>query len=92
MNPEAVAAFTVPAFLFGVPLTWIIFRGWQRVIQLRIEEAKARAVADRPEDDALRADVEQLKHELSEVQERLDFAERMLARAGEREKLPKAPS
>jgi hypothetical protein len=37
----------------------------------------------------LRGDVEALRHELTDVQERLDFAERMLARQDERA-LPKA--
>ena len=32
----------------------------------------------------LRGDVESLRHELTELQERLDFAERMLARQNER--------
>ena len=32
----------------------------------------------------LRGDVEALRHELTELQERLDFAERMLARQDER--------
>ena len=92
MNPEAIAAFTVPAFLFGIPLAWVVFNGWQKVVRLRIEEAKARAALDRPDsvaDEGLRAEVDQLRRELGEVQERLDFAERILAR-GERDKLPKA--
>src|SRR5947209_766238 len=36
MNPEAIAAFTVPAFLFGIPLAWVVFNGWQKVVRLRI--------------------------------------------------------
>jgi hypothetical protein len=38
----------------------------------------------------LKGDVEELRHQLSEVQERLDFAERLLARQDERaQALPK---
>jgi hypothetical protein len=39
--------------------------------------------ADR-EVQELRGEVEDLRHQLTEVQERLDFAERLLARQGER--------
>ena len=57
-----------------------------------------RALADRiagkgrtdAEDQELKGDVDQLRQQLSEVQERLDFAERMLARQDERAALPKA--
>ena len=81
MNPEAIAAITIPTFLFGIPLAWVILHGWQKVVRLRIEEAHARAsLSPAAEDSTLRADVDQLKRELGEVQERLDFAERILAR------------
>ena len=91
MNPEAIAAVTVPTFLLGIPLAWVIMNGCQKVVRLRIEEAKARAGIDRPQDDSLRTEVEQMRRELSEVQERLDFAERVLATGRDREKLPKRP-
>jgi hypothetical protein len=39
----------------------------------------------------LRGEVEQLRHELGDVQERLDFAERLLARQDERS-IPKGGS
>lgn len=32
MSPKTVAAFTVPVFLFGIPLVWVVFRGWQKVM------------------------------------------------------------
>ena len=86
MNPEAVAAFTVPAFLLGV--VWLIMSGVQKIARNRHEAAKSRAAIDAADaDPTLRADVDQLKRELSEVQERLDFTERMLARGADRDKL-----
>ena len=45
--------------------------------------AGRRDPADREVQD-LKSDVEDLRHQLSEVQERLDFAERLLARQDER--------
>jgi hypothetical protein len=52
-----------------------------------------RALAERlsgraaPESDQLSAEVEALRHRLSEVEERLDFAERLLARSREAERI-----
>ena len=40
------------------------------------------------EDPALAADVEQLRGRLAEVEERLDFAERLLAQVREADQLP----
>jgi hypothetical protein len=55
----------------------------------------ARAVADRlrgrtvPENDSvLLAEVDQLRERLAEVEERLDFAERLLARGGQPDQIP----
>ena len=41
------------------------------------------------EADALHADVDELRFRLSEVEERLDFTERLLARQGNQDQLPK---
>jgi len=55
----------------------------------------ARAVADRlrgrpagEADPALLAEMDQLRDRLAEVEERLDFAERLLARAGQPDQIP----
>ena len=59
---------------------WI--RGWSHT-EAKWIEAKA-APGEVAE---LRADVEELRHQLVEVHERLDFAERLLAKAREPERL-----
>ena len=52
-------------------------------------EAKARAAGAGVGDvDQLRAEVDELRGQLAEVQERLDFAERVLAKSREAERLP----
>ncbi len=53
-------------------------------------EAKARATGGvGPADvEQLRSEVDELRGQLAEVQERLDFAERMLAKTREAERLP----
>lgn len=83
-------AVMIPVIVMLIPLSAVILNGWQKIIKLRIEEAKVRAGADgsHQQIDDLRADVEQLRRELGEVQERVDFTERLIARNTERDKLP----
>jgi len=55
---------------------------WARVAAAKSTGGAGVEVAD------LRDAVDDLRHQLAEVQERLDFAERMLARTREAERLP----
>jgi hypothetical protein len=48
---------------------------------------RLRGGADREPDPRLADDVEQLRVRLAEVEERLDFAERLLARGGEADQI-----
>jgi hypothetical protein len=82
----------IPILALTIPVLAILFGGLQKIYKLRIEEAKVRAGtlgsgADAALDE-LRAEVEQLRRELGEVHERLDFSERLLARSSERDRLP----
>jgi len=79
---EAIAALAIPTVA-------IIANAVLKLARLRIEEAKARAGVADPTGEVglLRDDVAQLRHELGEVQERLDFTERMLAQQREAPKL-----
>lgn len=63
--------------------------GWSHTEQKWIE-AKMRESGGPPSGDVeqLRLEVDELRGQLAEVQERLDFAERMLARTREAERLP----
>ena len=54
------------------------------------ERLSGRHAADEREIQDLRSDVEELRRQLGEVHERLDFAERLLARQQEAERLPPA--
>lgn len=77
---------------FALPLAGIVSHGVQRVLRLRIEEARARAggldVSAAEELSELRAEVGQMRADLYELQERVDFAERALAQSRERMRLP----
>jgi hypothetical protein len=79
MDRGTLAVF-IPILVMTIPIVAIIFGGLQRLAKLRLEEARLRANAGSPgELDELRHDVQQLRQELGEVQERLDFTERLLA-------------
>ncbi len=73
-------AILIPILVVSIPVIAIIFSGMQKLAKLRLEEMRLRGgSASQPELENLRSDVEQLRQELGEVQERLDFTERMLA-------------
>lgn len=82
MGPEVI----VPVFLFGGgSLVGLSFSPIGRAIARRMggrdDGAETAALA---EVDALREEVAAVRRELAEVQERLDFAERLLAQAREK--------
>ncbi len=92
---KQVVALLIPIMALAIPVAAVVFYGLQKVMRLRIEEARVRAgglgAGGSAELESLRADVAHLQHELVEVQERLDFTERMLAQTRERDRLPGAP-
>ncbi len=83
----------IPIFALAIPLAGIVFVGLQKLARTRLEEARLRAggVEKAAEADiaALRDEVGELRRELSEVQERMDFAERLLSQVRDQERLPK---
>jgi hypothetical protein len=89
---KQVIALLIPIIALAIPLAGIVFFGLQKLARTRLEEAPLRAgVLDRgaeTEIAALRDEVGDLRRELSDVQERMDFAERLLSQAREVERLP----
>ncbi|HEY9507179.1 MAG TPA: hypothetical protein VIQ27_14495 [Gemmatimonadales bacterium] len=81
MNPEGFAVF-IPIVALSIPVVAIVFNGLQKIARLRIEEARVKSGALEGETAgelaALRDEVGEVRRELAEVQERLDFAERLL--------------
>jgi len=75
----------VPLMVLFVSLAAVFVLRWPfgRALAERIAGCSPTATEDR-EIQELRGEVEDLRHQLGEVQERLDFAERMLARQDER--------
>lgn len=88
-------ALLIPILALSIPVIAILSNALQKVWRLRIEEARVRAGAlaggTEAELDQVRGEVEQLRRELTEVEERLDFAERLLARRVEPSPLPAPP-
>ena len=78
-----------------IPITLFVSLGLAAIIILRGPMGKAIAdrIAGRTGPDAreledLHAEVEELRHRLTDAEGRLDFAERLLSRQREAEKLP----
>ena len=89
---KQVIALLIPIFALAIPLAGIIFHGLQKVARMRLEEARVRAGAldkgSGVEIPALQDEIGEVRRELGEVQERLDFAERLLSQAREGDRLP----
>jgi hypothetical protein len=81
--PEAVAAF----MFFGG--TFWVLRPVAAAIAKRIAGEHRRPAPDPGEIEDLRADLEQVRQELGEMAERVDFAERLLAQQRDRALPPK---
>jgi hypothetical protein len=89
---KQIIALLIPIIALAIPLAAVIFFGLQKLARTRLEEARLRAgTLDRgaeTEITALRDDVGDLRRELGDLQERMDFAERLLSQAREVERLP----
>lgn len=83
MDPRIVPML-IPIMALAIPVAAIVLGGLSKIAKLRLEEAKIRAgtldAGAEGELNHLRNDVDQLRAELAEVHERLDFTERLLAR------------
>jgi predicted nucleic acid-binding Zn-ribbon protein len=79
----------IPIFALAIPVTAIIFAGLQKVARIRLEEARLRAKEQGGDGEiaALRSEVADLRQELEAVQERLDFAERLLGQARDQQRV-----
>ncbi len=91
MNPGTIGVF--------IPILAIFFVGMGMLSKTAIGQAIARRigghVADADVDERLlelRQDLDAVRHELAETQERLDFTERALAQVRDAQKLPRASS
>jgi Tfp pilus assembly protein PilO len=80
----------VPIMVLGLGVSAIISSSILKMQRLRFEEAKLRAGNPADLEEVVRQ-VSDLQHEMAELQERVDFTERMLAQARETPALPASP-
>lgn len=88
---QHILALFIPILALSIPVIALVFRGLNHQAQIRLEEARIRAGSLGGADDevaALRAEVDDLRRELSEVQERVDFTERILSKPRETDRPP----
>ncbi len=86
---EYMAPFLVPMTLFVSVAAIVIFRGpLGKAIGERIAGHHQVESDVAAETEALQADVEELRHRLGEVEERLDFTERLLSQQKDSNLLP----
>jgi hypothetical protein len=94
MDAGAIGAL-IPVVALMIPVSAIVLSGLQKLAKLRIEEAQARAgsvdAGTAGEVQALREEVTELHRALEELNERMDFTERVLAQARDRDRLPGPP-
>ncbi len=91
MDRQMVALF-IPIVALMIPIVAVMASAWQKTAKLRLDEARARAGlldgVDAAEVEALRGEVVELRGELEQVHDRLDFTERLLVQVRDRQALP----
>ena len=84
---KQVIALLIPIVALAIPLAGVIFYGLQKIARTRLEEARVIAGAENKGSEAevaaLRDELGEVRRELVEVLERLDFAERLLGQVRE---------
>jgi uncharacterized protein YlxW (UPF0749 family) len=88
MNPEAVAVL-IPVVLFGGFFAWMIARTLSKAYTAKLQERSPAGTVGEARQEELAAALDELRREVAELAERVDFTERLLAksRAGEEGKL-----
>jgi hypothetical protein len=88
MNPEAVAVL-IPIVLFGGFFTWLIVRTLSKAYTTKLQAGGVASPALEARQEELAAALDEVRREVAELAERVDFAERLLAkgRDGEAGKL-----
>ena len=79
MNPDAVFVL-IPVVLFGGFFAWMIARTLSKAYTAKLQEGSQSAVGAVRQEELV-AGLEDLRREVAELAERVDFTERLLAKA-----------
>ena len=79
MNPEAVAVL-IPIVIFGGFFSWLIARTVSKAYTAKLQAGSGAAPALEARQEELMTGLEELRREVAEFAERVDFAERLLAK------------
>ncbi|HKI95982.1 MAG TPA: hypothetical protein VJ992_11915 [Gemmatimonadales bacterium] len=86
-------ALLIPVLALSIPVVAVFMNGRVKIAQARAEEARARASGGGddllPVVDQLRAEMQDMHQELVELQERMDFTERVLTQGRQEGRLPR---
>ncbi len=74
----------IPILIFSIPVLAIIFNGLTKLARIRAETQQGVGGEVLERLNELEGEVQDLRHQLTEAQERLDFAERLLAKPKDR--------
>jgi predicted transposase YdaD len=89
MNPEALAVL-IPVVLFGGFFSWMIARTLSKAYTAKLQAGGQAGPAEGRQEE-LATTLEELRREVAELAERVDFTERLLARTREGEAGKLAP-
>jgi hypothetical protein len=79
VDKQALAVF-IPILIFSIPVLAVVFNGLTKLARIRAEAQKGVSGETLDRLAELEHEVHELRRELGETQERLDFAERLLAK------------
>lgn len=79
MDKQTLAIF-IPILIFSVPVVAIVFNGLIKLARIRAEQHRGIGGEAMERLADLETEVHELQRQLAETQERLDFAERLLAK------------
>jgi hypothetical protein len=83
MDPRVLGIF-IPILVLSIPVLAIIFNGLTKLARIRAEAQQGVGAEVLERVTELEGEVQDLRQQLTEAQERLDFAERLLAKPKDR--------
>lgn len=83
MDKQVLAVF-IPILIFLIPVLAVTFNGLTKLAKVKAEGQRGLGTEALERIAELETDVQQLRQQLLETQERLDFAERVLAKPRDR--------